>query len=143
MVCSNAMALAMLTASPPKVSRLHYSSSSFTNTFAVPWLTAAFTTNLIPPSVPIANWKLPITKPTGRFRTSLTCSRPHDVTFQNVEVFLSSIFDPRIYKHLYLAPLSRKNAMRYASRLVDAMFPGEDDRQKKVLDRLYRSVPTD
>jgi hypothetical protein len=61
------------------------------------WPIAAFTTLLTQLTSPIANSRVPITKPTRPSRISLTCSPPHDVTHSNVEVFLFTIFDPRTY----------------------------------------------
>ena len=49
-----------------------------------------------PAHAPIANSRVPITKPTRPSRTSSTCSPPHDVTDSIVEVSLLTIFDPRI-----------------------------------------------
>ncbi len=69
---------------------------SSTSASAVPWPTAAFTTLPIQFTHPIANSRPPITRLTRRSRTSSTCSQPLDVTASNVEVFLFTIFDPRI-----------------------------------------------
>jgi len=49
-----------------------------------------------PATVPIANSKRPTTRPTRRLRTSSKSLPPPDVSWSNVEVFLFTIFDPRI-----------------------------------------------
>ena len=58
--------------------------------------TAAFTTNPIQHTDPIASSKSLTTKPIKPSRTSLTCSPQRDVISANVKVFLFTIFDLRI-----------------------------------------------
>jgi hypothetical protein len=70
----NAMVPAMPTISPQEAFRsLRYSSSS-TSASAVRWPTVVSTTNPIPHTAPTGSSKPPITKPTRRFRPSLTSS---------------------------------------------------------------------
>ena len=45
-------------------------------------------------------------------------------------------FSPSLYRHCFLAPLSRTRALHYAARLLSTRFGGELDRIEKVMNRL-------
>jgi len=85
-----------LTASQQKAFRWRSCSCSSTSASAALWPTAAFTTNPILHTAPIANWKPLTTKPITPSRKSLTYSPLRDVTSATVKVFLFTIFDLRI-----------------------------------------------
>src|SRR6267142_1328049 len=105
MICENSKAIAYYNAMAPttptdsqkKASRSHSFSCSSTNAFAGRWPIAASTTNPILHTAPTASSKLPTTRPTTRSRTSSICSPQPDLVCSNVEVFLFTIFDLRIY----------------------------------------------
>jgi hypothetical protein len=48
-------------------------------------------------------------------------------------------FSPSVYRHLTLSPLSGKEALRYAGRLVSARYGQDTDRGKQVLTKLSRA----
>lgn len=48
-------------------------------------------------------------------------------------------FSPSMYQHKWLVPLSSAHAAHYARRLVNARYPADEERRKKVLARLERA----
>ena len=78
-----------------KGARSRFCSCSFTSASAAHWPTAASIIAPIRRIAPTVSSKLRITRPTRPFRTSSSCLRP-DLSTQNVEVFLFTIFDLRI-----------------------------------------------
>ena len=48
-------------------------------------------------------------------------------------------FNPGLFKHKYLAPLSMARALRYGCRLVEARYAGDDDRRERIISRLKRA----
>lgn len=49
-------------------------------------------------------------------------------------------FAPALYRHRYLTPLSNARALHYANRLVKIRYHQEQDRQKKILERLETAL---
>src|SRR4051812_15551568 len=85
------------TGSPPKACRSHSYSCSFTSASVVPWPIAASIISPIRLTGPTVNSRSPTIRPTRPFSKSLTYLPQRDVTSSNVEVFLFTIFDLRIY----------------------------------------------
>src|SRR3982751_5782851 len=85
------------TGSPPKACRSPSYSCSFTSASVVPWPTAASIISPIRLTGPTVNSRSPTIRPTRPFSKSLTYLPQRDVTSSNVEVFLFTIFDLRIY----------------------------------------------
>src|ERR1051326_6633720 len=48
-------------------------------------------------------------------------------------------FNPRLYQHDWLTPLSQARALHYANRLVAARYLGNQERQERILHRLERA----
>jgi hypothetical protein len=49
-------------------------------------------------------------------------------------------FAPNIYQHKWLVPLSAKEAMHYAHRLVGVRYSKDQDRMKKIIERLQSAL---
>jgi hypothetical protein len=51
-------------------------------------------------------------------------------------------FEPDVYQHKWLMPLSTARALHYAAHLADIRFPNDPDRKSKVIQRLQRAADT-
>ena len=94
---------------------------SSTNASADHSPTAASTTSPIQHIAQTANSKPPITTPTRPSRISSICWPPPDVTSSNVEVFLFTIFDLRIYPTASLTVLLRDSPLSRVRSYMPAL----------------------